>query len=107
VSHRGAGLHPHVHGWRMEVVSVDETPPELAGQRAPDRMRTGKKLAAGSERVAIVFKAPDVSVGTLPPGSNALIFDLAGSGALRLLRVTKKPGPELIPAVTRARPSFL
>ncbi len=64
----------------------------------PFLLRTGKRLAAGAQRVSLVFREPD---GPVHPGvgcANVLTFDLSGSGALELQLVVKKPGPDFVPA---------
>jgi glucose-6-phosphate 1-dehydrogenase len=64
----------------------------------PFLLRTGKKMAAGAQRVSLVFRTPEGpvhSAGALP---GVLSFDLAGSGAIEIQMTVKKPGPDFVPA---------
>lgn len=66
----------------------------------PFLLRTGKKLAAGAQRVSIVFKTPNGPVDSAGGLPGVLSFDLAGSGAIEIQMTVKKPGPDFVPAET-------
>jgi glucose-6-phosphate 1-dehydrogenase len=62
----------------------------------PFYLRTGKRLAASAQRVALILREPKGPLtGQLPPDSNVLCFSIAGDGEIDLSLVAKKPGPEL------------
>ncbi|MGI8880940.1 MAG: glucose-6-phosphate dehydrogenase [Jatrophihabitans sp.] len=61
----------------------------------PFLLRTGKRMAAGEQRVSIVLRDPVGPVGDLPPESNVLSFSLSGAGEIELSLVVKKPGPDI------------
>lgn len=59
----------------------------------PFLMRTGKRMAASTQRVSVVFKAPAST--PIPADGGVLSFSLAGNGAVDLSMVVKEPGPGL------------
>jgi len=63
----------------------------------PFLLRTGKRMAAGAQRVSLVFREPH---GPVQPGGypSVLAFDLSGSGAIELQLIVKQPGPDFVPA---------
>jgi glucose-6-phosphate 1-dehydrogenase len=63
----------------------------------PFLLRTGKRMAAGAQRVSLVFREPH---GPVQPGGHpsVLAFDLSGSGAIELQLIVKQPGPDFVPA---------
>lgn len=63
----------------------------------PFLLRTGKQMAQNEQRVTLLLRDPDDGplAGTFPVGGNALSFSLAGSGALDIALVVKKPGAGL------------
>ncbi len=61
----------------------------------PFLLRTGKRLAAGEQRVSIVLRAPDGPIPGLPAPSNVLTFSLAGDGEIDLSLAVKRPGPDV------------
>jgi len=68
-------------------------------QGVPFLLRTGKKLAAGAQRVSLVYKTPDNAlVHTAGAEPGVLSFDLAGSGGIEIQMTVKKPGPDFVPA---------
>jgi glucose-6-phosphate 1-dehydrogenase len=69
----------------------------------PFLLRTGKRLAAGEQRVSLVLKTPQGPFADLPPQSNVLSFSLAGDGEIDLSFLAKKPGvaQNLDPATIR------
>ncbi len=67
-------------------------------QGVPFVLRTGKKLASGAQRVSLVFKAPDGPVHSAGRFTNALTFDLSGTGAIELQLTVKQPGADAVPA---------
>src|SRR4051794_5283880 len=64
----------------------------------PFLLRTGKRMAAGAQRVSLVFREPDGPVQPVAGYPNVLAFDLSGSGALELQLTVKQPGPDFVPA---------
>lgn len=60
----------------------------------PFLLRTGKQLAAGEQRVSLVFREPvDGPLShQLPPTGNVLSISLAGAGSVGLRLVLKEPG---------------
>jgi glucose-6-phosphate 1-dehydrogenase len=63
----------------------------------PFVLRTGKRLAAGAQRLSLLFRAPGGplhSAGKIP---ETLAFDLEGSGRILMELTVKKPGPEFLP----------
>jgi glucose-6-phosphate 1-dehydrogenase len=58
----------------------------------PFLLRTGKRLAAGEQRVSLVLRTPDRPFPKLPPQANVLSFSLAGDGEVDLSLLAKKPG---------------
>ena len=67
-------------------------------QGVPFLLRTGKKLAAGAQRVSFVYKTPAGPVHSPGPLPGVLSFDLAGTGAIEIQMTVKKPGPDFVPA---------
>jgi glucose-6-phosphate 1-dehydrogenase len=61
----------------------------------PFLLRTGKRMAAGAQRVSLVLKTPAHPLAGLPAQSGVLTFDLAGDGAIDLSLLAKKPGVAL------------
>ena len=61
----------------------------------PFLLRTGKRMAASAQRVAIVLRTPDRPLKGLPAQANALTFSLSGDGQIELRLLAKKPGVEL------------
>src|SRR5487761_1289774 len=69
----------------------------------PFYLRTGKRLAASKQRVALILREPPGPLaGQLPRDGNVLSFSLAGDGEIDLFLVAKKPGPALDLAVAQA-----
>jgi glucose-6-phosphate 1-dehydrogenase len=69
----------------------------------PFYLRTGKRLAASKQRVALILREPPGPLaGRLPRHRNVLSFSLAGDGEIDLFLVAKKPGPALDLDVARA-----
>jgi glucose-6-phosphate 1-dehydrogenase len=69
----------------------------------PFLLRTGKRMAAGEQRVNVILRNPDGPFGKLPPQSSVLSFSLTGDGELDLSLLAKKPGValDLAPATVR------
>jgi len=61
----------------------------------PFLLRTGKRMAAGEQRVSIVLRTPGPPLHRLPPQSNVLSFSLAGDGEIDLSLLAKRPGVAL------------
>jgi glucose-6-phosphate 1-dehydrogenase len=61
----------------------------------PFLMRTGKRMAASTQRVSVVLKSPDDAPFDVPADGGVLSFSLAGNGAVDLSMVVKEPGPGL------------
>ncbi|GAA3337162.1 glucose-6-phosphate dehydrogenase [Amorphoplanes nipponensis] len=61
----------------------------------PFLLRTGKRMAAGEQRVTLVLRTPPRPLKGLPAQANALTFSLAGDGQIELRLLAKKPGVEL------------
>jgi glucose-6-phosphate 1-dehydrogenase len=59
----------------------------------PFLLRTGKCLAAGHQRVSVLFRPPTDHPGRAPVAGNVLSFELSGDGEISLSLVTKRPGP--------------
>jgi len=68
----------------------------------PFLMRTGKRMAASTQRVSVVLTPPAQSPFEVPADGGRLSFSLAGNGAVDLSMVVKEPGPGLSLAVTDA-----
>ncbi|MES2094876.1 MAG: glucose-6-phosphate dehydrogenase (NADP(+)) [Actinomycetota bacterium] len=62
----------------------------------PFLLRTGKQLTRGAQQVSIIFRIPDDGPmrHVNPALGDVLTVTLAGSGAIDLRVVVKKPGPE-------------
>jgi glucose-6-phosphate 1-dehydrogenase len=58
----------------------------------PFLLRTGKRMAAGEQRVSLVLRTPTQPLAGLPPQANVLSFSLAGNGEIDLSLLVKKPG---------------
>jgi glucose-6-phosphate 1-dehydrogenase len=61
----------------------------------PFLLRTGKRMAAGEQRVSIVLRNPPQTIAALPAQGSVLSFSLAGSGEIDLKLLAKKPGVEV------------
>jgi glucose-6-phosphate 1-dehydrogenase len=61
----------------------------------PFFLRTGKRLAAGEQRVSLILRTPAAPMPGLPTQANALSFSLSGSGEIDLTLLAEKPGIEL------------
>ncbi len=61
----------------------------------PFLLRTGKRMAAGEQRVSLVMRPPSGPVDDAPAYGNVLTLSLSGSGAVELRLVAKRPGPDL------------
>jgi glucose-6-phosphate 1-dehydrogenase len=61
----------------------------------PFYLRTGKRLAAGEQRVSIVLRTPQRPFTDLPGQANVLSFSLAGDGEIDLTLLAKQPGVKL------------
>jgi glucose-6-phosphate 1-dehydrogenase len=68
----------------------------------PFLMRTGKRMAASTQRVSVVLKPPAVAPFDVPADGGVLSFSLAGNGAVDLSMVVKEPGPGLSLVVSDA-----
>jgi glucose-6-phosphate 1-dehydrogenase len=68
----------------------------------PFLMRTGKRMAASTQRVSVLLKSPARAPFPVPADGGVLSFSLAGNGAVDLSMVVKEPGPGLSLAVTDA-----
>ncbi|MGY1591172.1 glucose-6-phosphate dehydrogenase (NADP(+)) [Geodermatophilus sp. SYSU D00708] len=66
----------------------------------PFVLRTGKRMAAGEQRVSLLLRKPEGPVTGVPGHGNVLSLSLSGSGAVDLTLVAKEPGPDL--ALARA-----
>ena len=58
----------------------------------PFLLRSGKRMAAGGQRVSLVLRTPGAPFPKLPPQSNVLSYSLAGDGEVDLTLLAKKPG---------------
>ena len=67
-------------------------------QGVPFLLRTGKKLAAGAQRVSLILRPAEGPVHSSGRQRNVVTFDLKGNGAIELQLTVKKPGPEPVPA---------
>jgi glucose-6-phosphate 1-dehydrogenase len=61
----------------------------------PFLLRTGKRLAAGEQRVSVILRTPAAPMPGLPTQANVLSFSLSGSGEIDLTLLAEKPGIEL------------
>jgi glucose-6-phosphate 1-dehydrogenase len=68
----------------------------------PFLMRTGKRMAASTQRVSVVLKPPAAAPFDVPADGGVLSFSLAGNGAVDLSMVVKEPGPGLSLVVSDA-----
>jgi glucose-6-phosphate 1-dehydrogenase len=62
----------------------------------PFLLRTGKRMAAGEQRVSLVLRPSNGPLELPRHQANVLSFSLAGSGELDLTLAVKKPGPDLV-----------
>jgi len=69
----------------------------------PFLLRTGKRLAAGAERVSVVLRTPSSPMAALPARAGVLSFSLSGAGEIDLTLLAKKPGIELDMAAATVR----
>ncbi len=68
----------------------------------PFLMRTGKRMAASTQRVSVILKPPAQAPFEVPADGGVLSFSLAGTGAVDLSMVVKEPGPGLTLVVSDA-----
>jgi glucose-6-phosphate 1-dehydrogenase len=61
----------------------------------PFLLRTGKRMAAGEQRVSLLLRKPEGPVTHTPGHGNVLSLSLSGSGAVDLRLIAKEPGPVL------------
>ncbi|MDT4922610.1 MAG: glucose-6-phosphate 1-dehydrogenase [Pseudonocardiales bacterium] len=61
----------------------------------PFLLRTGKRMAFSRQQVSLILREPAGPLDALPKHGNVLSLDLAGSGAIDLRLVAKRPGPAL------------
>jgi glucose-6-phosphate 1-dehydrogenase len=61
----------------------------------PFYLRTGKRLAAGAQKVSVVLRTPQAPLAKLPPQANVLTFSLSGDGEFDLSLLAKKPGVDV------------
>ena len=61
----------------------------------PFLLRTGKMLAQSHQQVSLILKEPSAQEFRVPDEQGAVIFDLAGTGAIKASLVVKQPGPGL------------
>ncbi len=61
----------------------------------PFYLRTGKRMAAGAQKVSVVLRTPRTPLAKLPAQSNVLTFSLSGDGEIDLSLLAKKPGVDL------------
>jgi glucose-6-phosphate 1-dehydrogenase len=61
----------------------------------PFLLRTGKRMAAGRQKVSLILREPHGPLADLPKHGNVIGFDLSGSGAIDMRLVAKRPGPAL------------
>jgi glucose-6-phosphate 1-dehydrogenase len=64
-------------------------------QGVPFLLRTGKRMAAGAQRVSLVMKPVEGPLSDVPKQGNVVTFSLAGDGDLEAGLVVKKPGTDL------------
>jgi len=69
----------------------------------PFLLRTGKRMAAGQQRVSLLLREPEGPVTDTPGHGNVLSLSLSGSGEVDLQLVVKEPGPDLALARATAR----
>jgi glucose-6-phosphate 1-dehydrogenase len=62
----------------------------------PFLLRTGKRMAAGEQRVSLILRSGSGPLELPRDQSNVLSFSLAGNGEIDLTLAVKKPGPDLI-----------
>ncbi|MGI8459238.1 MAG: hypothetical protein ACR2LI_14165 [Propionibacteriaceae bacterium] len=61
----------------------------------PFVLRSGKQMAKSTQQVSLIMKKPDGPLGQLPGDGSVITVTLAGSGALSVDLVMKKPGPDM------------
>ena len=57
----------------------------------PFLLRTGKRLAAGEQKVSLILREPDGPLAELPKAGNVLTFSLKGDGRLDVEMVAERP----------------
>ena len=62
----------------------------------PFLLRTGKRMAAGEQRVSLILRPSGGPLELPRDQANVLSFSLAGSGEIDLTLAVKKPGPDLV-----------
>ena len=68
----------------------------------PFLMRTGKRMAGGTQRVSVILREPADAPFEVPKDGGVLTFSLEGNGAVDLSMVVKEPGAGLDLTVTDA-----
>jgi glucose-6-phosphate 1-dehydrogenase len=63
-------------------------------QGVPFLLRTGKAMAAGCQRVSVIFKESGSATAAPPAEGNVLSFELSGDGEVDLSLIVKEPGVE-------------
>ncbi|MDN5769582.1 MAG: glucose-6-phosphate dehydrogenase [Microlunatus sp.] len=63
----------------------------------PFVLRTGKRLAAGAQRLSLLFRAPEGPLHSAGKRPEILAFDLKGSGRIMMEVTVKEPGPGFEP----------
>jgi glucose-6-phosphate 1-dehydrogenase len=61
----------------------------------PFLLRTGKRMAAGAQRVSVVLRSPQGPLAGLPRQGGVVSFSLSGSGEIDLTMLAKKPGVDV------------
>jgi glucose-6-phosphate 1-dehydrogenase len=61
----------------------------------PFYLRTGKRLAAGAQKVSVVLRTPQAPLAKLPTQANVLTFSLSGDGEIDLSLLAKTPGVDV------------
>src|ERR1700733_59044 len=61
----------------------------------PFYLRTGKRLAAGAQKVSVVLRTPEAPLAKLPTQANVLTFSLSGDGEIDLSLLAKTPGVDV------------
>jgi len=68
----------------------------------PFLMRTGKRMAGGTQRVSVILREPADAPFDVPKDGGVLTFSLEGNGSVDLSMVVKEPGAGLDLTVTDA-----